>query len=155
MPENFIILWEDFEFRHRPKDARWFQYVVGSAFVLLLLVVFLKNILFAFFIILGTAVLIFSALQYPKRITYGITQQGVVIDKTLFPFQTLESFWIREEEEEDILVLKSEKTLMPYILVPLGETDSNEVRNLLLNRLHEEPHEKTLAEVFAEYIGFH
>lgn len=155
MPEDFIIAWEDFEFRHRPKDARWFQYVIGAAVILLIIAVFLRNILFAFFIILGSAALIFASQQKPKRIMYGITRKGVVVDKTLFPFQTIESFWIREEEEEDVLVLKSEKMLMPYILIPLGETDPDEVRHLLLERLDEEPHEKNLAEVFAEYIGFH
>ena len=155
MPKNFIIEWEDLEFRHRPKDARWFWYAFAIIMLILIISVILKNILFVFFIIIGSVVLFFTVLQKPKEITYGIARQGIVIDKTLFPFHTIESFWIREEEEEDMLVLKSEKRLMPHILIPLGKTDSDDVRHVLLEYLKEEPLEKLLVESFAEYIGLH
>lgn len=152
MAYNFIISWKDYEYKHSPKDARWFWYVIGVAVVFIIISIFSRNILFIFFIVIGAGSFILSVLRRPKHILYGVTNKGIVIDKSLYPFEAIESFCIREEEE-NVLVLKSEKTFMPYITLPLEKTDSKDVKDILLKKLPEEEHEKTLVEVFFEYIG--
>jgi len=152
--KDILLSWHTEEYRHIPKDTRWFKRAIIFAIFLLVVSLYLQNFLFSFLIVVGTFSFITLGRRHPNIVEFGITNQGVFADKTLYLFQTLESFWVREEEHGNTLVLKSERHIMPYIIIPLGNEDIDHVRELISRKLHEFPHEKTPAEVFAEYIGF-
>jgi hypothetical protein len=46
-----------------------------------------------------------------------INDRGIIIDNVLYPFLSLESFWIHAEERPAKIILKSLKTFSPYIIV--------------------------------------
>jgi hypothetical protein len=152
--KDALISWHAEEYKHIPKDSRWFKRALIVASVLFIISISLGNFLFSFLIAVGTFTFLTLAGRHPDVIEFGITQKGVFVDKTLHPFQNFESFWIRDEEDGDILSLKSHRHIMPYIILPLGDADIARVHEIMLKKLPEVPHEKTFAEIFTEYIGY-
>ena len=92
----------------------------------------------------------------PKLITYELNRKGVVIEKTLYPYVGLESFWIADHHEfvEPKLIIKSTKVVMPYIIIPLIDVDPEDVHDILRTVIAEEEHHEPLAHKLMEYLGF-
>ncbi len=154
MERNEDITWQAPEYIHKEKDSEWYWSVgiltlagVASAYMfgnfLLTILVFL----------IGFTMALFGA-RKPKEITFGINRKGIRADNTLYPFQTLLSFWIIEKEHENLLLLTSQKKLSQQIAVPLGDTDPELVQMFLLDHLIEEEDEESLAQRFMDYLGF-
>ena len=96
------------------------------------------------------------AAKKPHLIHFEITRRGVAIDDVLYPFATLESFWIDEDEHgHHSLILKSQRVIMPYIVIPLNETTQlGDIRDALLIRLEEEELEEPTSHKIFEFFGF-
>ena len=154
MERNEEITWQAPEYIHKEKDSEWYWSVgiltlagVASAYMF-------GNILFAVLVFLiGFTMALFGA-RKPKMITFGISRRGIRADNTLYPFQSLWSFWVLEKEHEALLLLKSQKKLSQQINIPLGDTDPELVRMLLLEYLTEEEDEESIAQRFMDYLGF-
>ena len=154
MEKNEDITWQAPEYIHKEKDSEWYWSVgiltlagAASAYMfgnfLLTILVFL----------IGFTMALFGA-RKPKEITFGIGRRGVRADNTLYPFQTLWSFWVIEKEHENLLLLKSQKKLSMQINIPLGDTDPELVQEFLLEYLIEEEDEESVAQRFMDYLGF-
>lgn len=143
------------EYKHRPKRPDWFWAlgiiaVAGAATALIL-----GNVLFSLLILIGAFVVGLFAHRNPREFEFEINEKGVAVGKQLYPYQTLESFWISlTNPDEPLLILQSKRLLMPYITVPLSNTDPQALRNLLIKYLKEEEHADSLSEQIAEWFGF-
>lgn len=132
------ITWEAPEHNHAPKRADWYialALITGAfAFAALLL----GNLLLALlsFVAGGTVGLV--AAKPPRIIPYAVTTRGVRIDDELYPYSTLESFAIEEEDAQPKLLLKSEKLLMPLLVLPLPAEKVEAVEELVAARLPED-----------------
>ncbi len=154
MKKNEDLEWQAPEYTHKEKDSEWYWGVgiltlagVASAYMF-------GNFLFAVLVFLiGFTMALFGA-RKPKIITFEISGRGVRADNTLYPFQSLWSFWILEKEHENLLLLKSQKKLSTQISIPLGDTDPEMVRDFLLNYLIEEEGAESVAQRFMDYLGF-
>ena len=95
------------------------------------------------------------ALKKPREINLAITAKGIKIDKTLYEFDNLKSFWIFYEPPQiKELSLRSKKTVMPYIKISLGEQNPVEVRQTLLKYLPERRHKESLVDNLARSLRF-
>ena len=148
------INWKDFEFTHYPKSKEWSRRVIIIGGIVFLLALISKNFLFALFIAIATFVFLVLATLPPRHVDFEITEKGIRVGSTLYLFHSLQSFWMRKDEHPPKLVLKSEKFFIPYIIIPLGDTNPDEVKNYMLKYLKEDVHEKDLIEVIADYIQF-
>jgi hypothetical protein len=119
-----------------------------------ILATFLGNFLFGLVIGIGAVALGLHALRHPKMIQCEIQERGVRIDDTLFPYRTLESFWVDERVLPNRLLLKSQKMFMPHIIVPLADASADEVRDILLDYLDEEEVQETFSDRIVELAGF-
>ena len=64
----------------------------------------------------------------------------------MYPYSTLDSFWVADDEEHNPkLLVKSQKTLMPLISIPLGEADPEIIHNYLIQFIDDEQHEESFA----------
>lgn len=148
-----IIEWETLEYEHREKSSNWY-WLVG--FVALLLVggaIVMKNFLLAILVLLGAFTLVLYARRRPKIIKVAVSRNGIKIHNSLFPYHTLRSFWLHDEEGKRKIIIQSEKLLMPHIHLPLHETTDHEtLRSFLLDFLSEEPHRPTVIDLLAEYL---
>jgi hypothetical protein len=152
------ILWESLEHEHEGNSDDWYWIVaivgVGAA----VLAIFFNNVLFALFILLA----IFTSIMHahsPKLLReYEINRKGVRIDNTLYPFSSLESFWVidMEDDDEDKIFIKSNRTMMPLIVLPYSsaEIDPELLRDYLLEYLDEEELVEPVSQKIMEALGF-
>src|SRR3989344_8894069 len=100
--------WQAPEHTYYEKTADWY-WGFGLAIVALLFIAYItESVLFGFLIVIGGAGLLLFAVRKPRTVTISVTGQGVEVDDRLFPYETLQSFWIfyRPGNRQE-LVLKS------------------------------------------------
>ncbi len=149
------LKWTAPEFEYYTKSTSWFVITGGIAGLLLLWALFTKNFIFALLIGLGYFTIIIYGLKRPKNIRLAITPKGVKINQTLYEFENIKSFWIFYNPPEiKELSLRSKKTIMPYIKIPLGEQNPVEVRQALIKYLPERKHKDSLIENMARQFRF-
>lgn len=151
---NYIIRWQAHEYEYVDKDANWYWAVgiitVAGAVVSLIA----GNILFAILILLGGFTLSMHAARKPELMNFEFNPKGVMIDSTMYPYTTLESFWVDDLTNPKI-ILKSEKLFMTYIIIPFpDDEDPEEVRDYLGYYLEEEEMYEPFSHKLMEYLGF-
>lgn len=150
------ISWKAHEYTHFEKTAEWFWalglIVVSGALIALVY----HNLLFSIFILLAGFVLAIFASRHPHEVDFAITQRGIRVDDTLYPFQSLESFGIEESthHQPHKLIISSKKTFLPNIVIPLENVNENEVHDFLISFLPEEDHVEPLTHKVMEFLGF-
>ena len=154
MPEDNIE-WTAPEFEQYQKSKSWFIATGIIAGLLFLWALYTKNFIFALMIGLSYFTIIIYATKKPKEIKLAIIPKGIKIEKTLYEFENLKSFWLFYNPPEiKELSLRSKKTIMPYIKLPLGEQNPVEVRNVLIKYLPERKHKESLVDNLARQIRF-
>ncbi len=150
------IQWKAHEYVHTEKTTEWYWAlgliaVAGSAGALLF-----NNVLFAVFILVAAFVLAVLATQQPKHIEFAVTQRGVRIDDTLYPYSSLESFAIDEVSPHHTtkLILESRKTFAPTLVIPIEDIDPDEVHDYVAAFLPEDDHYEPLLHRVMEWLGF-
>jgi hypothetical protein len=147
------LTWNALEYEHRDRSTDWFWSLGIVALGGAILAILLGNVLFALFIVIGSATLALHALRHPHMVTFQINDKGISIDTTLYPFQTLESYDIHEHHRIPRLIIKSQKVVMPYITIPLEEVNADEVRAALAGKLPEVEIPESLSEKIMEIFG--
>lgn len=141
---------------HREHTADWYWAVgivtvaLGVAFIIV------GNILLAIIVILGVGILLGLSRHEPKIVEYELSRKGIRTNKTLYPWETLESFWVLEETPKSSgkILLTSKKTLMPHIVIPIDTKRREEIHRALAHMLHEEHQVEPLPDRVMRVIGF-
>jgi hypothetical protein len=157
MNSRHTISWQAHEYFHQEKTADWYWALGIIAITAATLAIIFSNILFALVIVLFAFAAGMQAHRPARLIDFELTPRGIVIDKTLYPYNTLDSFWITEEHVQKVapkLLIKSKKLLMPFLHVPIEEVQVDDVRSYLLQYIHEEEHEESILEKILERFGF-
>jgi len=151
------LIWETLDHINEEKSNDWFWIVGIIAVAVAVLAIFFNNILFALLILISAFTAFMMAHTSPKMVDYEINRQGVKIGEILYPYSSLESYYVIDEDgfDRDRLLLKSKKMLMPLIIVPLtGQVDNEDVREYLIEYLDEEEMEESFAQVLMARLGF-
>jgi hypothetical protein len=157
---NDTISWIATEYEHREHGTDWYWAISIITVSLAIAFIIVGNMLLSIVLLLGMGMLLFYSKHPPEPIEYRVSKSGIRAGETLYPWETLRSFWIMEKEEdaEDYhkpkLFLISKKSLMPHIAIPLNELIVDDVRNVLRNTLYEEPRAEPLADRIARKVGF-
>ena len=149
--------WRAFDHIREKKDSDWFWFVGIVAVAIAVLAIFFNNVLLALLVLIGTFVIFLAANNPPKIVDHEINRRGVQVGDILYTYATLESFYVIDEDgwDRDRLILKSKKTLMPLIVIPLGsEVKPDQIREYLLEYLNEEEmYEPTVQRILSR-LGF-
>lgn len=151
------ISWREYEFAHRPKSSDWYWAVGIITIGAVVASIFFNQVILAILIIVASLSLLLHANKAPRLLDYHLTQRGLVIDKTLYPIATIESFWIDEYENGVAkLIVKSTKKTMVYIIVSLvPEVTPDEVRHFFFQQnIPEVEHHEPVSQQIMEYLGF-
>lgn len=154
------IKWSAPEYDYREHASDWY-WMIGiitvSASVALII---MGNMLLSIILLVGIGTLIFHASQKPKYLDYEIMERGIYANNKFYDWDSLESFWIIEKEViagQEFgakLLLISKKALAQQIVIPLGETSTKQIRELLLQLLDEEPQQEPFPERIMRKLGF-
>ena len=150
------LVWKAHEYEYREKSVDWFWALGIIATTGATAAVVLGNILFAVLIVIGTLTLALYAVRKPNLTQFEINDRGIRIDNTIHPYTSLDSFWVDDIDERALpkLLIKSKKTLMPYIIIPLDRVSPADVRECLFLYLDEEEHTEPLPHKIMDYLGF-
>ena len=149
------ISWKALEYKRKEKTADWYWAVILIALAIVVTSFILHNALFAILIIISTGILISFSIIAPKIVEISINQKGVIVGKEMYPFATLESFWVESQDEDNQKVLlKSKKLIMPLIAIPLEGLHHLDVREFLLQYLPEVEMHEPLSQKIMEKLGF-
>ena len=152
---SFALEWDAHEYEHKERNPDWF-WAAGIITLGLALAAFIfGNIIFGILIIVAAFSLAIFINRPPENIHVVVDERGLARGKILYPFETLEAFWIDTEHPHKKILLKSKKVFMPLIIVPLNsEADTKLLRDHLSKELREEYYSLPLVEKILEYLGF-
>ena len=149
-----IIQWKAYEYHHREKSSDWFWAVGIIAFSASAAAVIFNNVVFGIFIILSAFTLCLFAARKPLLVNIELNNQGIIVGKYLYPYQTLEKFCIRDKKHGAVIILKSKKTIFPYINIQAGYDNLDLIKEYLSQYLKEEEIAEPLTQTIIEYLGF-
>jgi len=153
--EHEKIKWEGYEYKEKDRSVDWYWAVGVIAITLAITAIVYNNVLFAVFIMLAAFTLLMYARRKPKKVHFEISKRGIVVNDILYPFSTLESFWIHDNSHKPSIIFQSQKLLMPHIIIPLSEDmDIESLHDFLLEFLDEEEHRESVSEMIMDYLGF-
>lgn len=151
------ISWEALDQIKEEKSSDWFWIVGIVAVSIVILAVFFNNLLFALVILLATFTSFMLAHTPPKITFFEINRKGIVIGEVLYPYSTLESFYVIDEDgyDRDRIILKSKKFFMTHIVMPIGDSaDPEDIREYLIEYLNEEEMYESFFERLFTKFGF-
>jgi len=147
--------WKTLEFEKKEKNKSWFivPALITIAFGIFALIT--ESFLFLVTIVLAFFVFYTYANKDPRIIKFKIDERGVEIDNKLYDFDDLKSFWVfyNPPEEKDIS-FRSKRSFLPYIRIPLGKENPNEIRKFLLKFLPEKRHSESVVDIWMRKTGF-
>lgn len=154
MSSDLLISWEAPEHYYVEKGADWY-WAVGIITLAIAAVTFMfGNIITGIFVVVASVALVVHASRPPRIVSFGITDRGVMAGDVLYPFLSLESFWIPHDEFPAKLIIKSRKTFMPYIIIYLDDIDPEQVRKIMLTYIAETEHHEPVFKHILERLGF-
>ncbi len=146
--------WKIPEYEHKPKKIDWY-FALGIISISATIASFLlNNILFSIFILISALTLAIYGSRKPRILNIEIDDHGVLVNDTFYLFSTLKSFWIEKGEGIPKIIIESEKTFVPYLVIPMKESDINNLRIFLLEHLKEKELTEPLPQKIMEYLGF-
>lgn len=149
------VTWEAPEHHHIEKGSDWFWALGIVALCGAIAAFFFGNFLFAILILIGGAAMALAAAKRPSIIPFAVSTRGIRVGDIIYPYSTLEAYFIEEENPNGPqLLLRSKRFYMPLIIMPIPEQYVHEIEDLLLGRLPEEELEEPLANKILEIFGF-
>jgi hypothetical protein len=149
-----IITWHAPAHVYTEKTNDWY-WSVGIITLAIAVVCFIfGQIIPGIFVIVGSISLVLVSSKPPKRVKCEINDRGIMLGRTLYPFVTLDSFWMPHDHIPPKLLVKSRRPLMPLIVIMIDEVDPEDVRDVMVKYIAEkEIHEPFLVHVL-EGFGF-
>jgi len=149
------VTWEAPEHHHIEKSSDWFWALGILGVAGTVAAIMFGNLLFGILIAIATLTLGMVGAQEPKIIPHAITARGIRLGDQLYPYSTLDSFYIDEDNPRGVqLLVKSQRTFMPLLIMPIPEEYQEEIEALLETRLEEEELEEPLFHKIMEILGF-
>lgn len=153
MPAEQEISWEVSTHTHRERSVDWYWALGIIAIVSAVISVWLGNTLFAIIIILALGSLGVLAARGPREHSVHINTKGVFVDGTLYPYRSIESFWV-ERDETPKLLISTTGVITPRMNLSLpSEAEAERVRSFLKRYVHEVEQEAHFGEHLAEIFG--
>ena len=150
------VYWEAPEHNHIEKSNDWY-WILGIIAIASSVagVIIDNNVLFSIVILLGAATMVLTAHRTPRLFSYEVSTRGVRIQNILYPYSTLESFYLDEENRIDPqLLIKSKKMFVPLLILPIPEEYIETLEDILAVRLYEEHMEEPFSHRLLEFFGF-
>ena len=156
MASHAVFEWEAHEFEKQHKSSDWY-WGLGIAVIVLASVSFIfNNVILGILVIIAGFLIALFAMNHHEPSRFALTGRGLVVDDELFPFQTLESFWVDTSDKHRTprLLVKSQKLTMPLIVIPLEDVDEEEIEEFIGRYLPLDEHTEPIAHKLFERLGF-
>lgn len=131
--------WNFHEFQAYKRSIGW--YIVAAIVVIGLFIIALrqKNYLFVVIIALITFIYLILNQRKPRLVTFSISEDGLEVHETFYPFKDIKKFWIiYEPPEVKILYFDFQSGLRPILSIPLESQNPLKIRDILIKYIKED-----------------
>ncbi len=153
------IVWQADKFIAAPQDSRWISSVVMIGGAAIIVAVVLRNYLEVSLwlvipvLVLATLGLLRRSFIKPTQGTFGIHEQGIIIDGEVVPFEQFKSFGVLDFDNHHILRLWSTRRFgLPQSII-IEDVAPADVEELLGEVLPQETAEETLSDRISRIVG--
>jgi hypothetical protein len=149
------VTWEAPEHYHIEKGGDWFLALAIITIAVVVTALIFGNTLFAFLLAIAGGVVAISASKVPRIIPYAVTLRGIRVGNDLYPYTTLHSYHVDENDPRGPqLLIMTQQHFMPLLVIPIPEEYMDEIEDILGPRLPEEFHEEPFFYKLLEFFGF-
>ncbi|MDH4330351.1 MAG: hypothetical protein OEV93_02250 [Candidatus Moranbacteria bacterium] len=143
---DVILEWNAPEYVHYKKEQEWYI-IAGLLLSAIIIYALVKNspLMAITFILIGVVGYIHLEKE-PRNLRFRITHDGVIADKELYEFEDIKSFWIFYEPEFQVISLRTDSHLLPFVHIPIHNEDPLEIRDILLKFIPEAKHKPSLVD---------
>lgn len=149
------VTWEAPTHYHTEKTSDWFWALGILALCGAAASFFFGNFLLTILIVIAAFIMGLIASREPDITQYAVTTRGLRVGDQLYPYSSLEAFYIDEDEPKGPQLLARSKHLFARLVVmPIPEEYIEEIERILEERLPEEHMEEPLGSKLLEIFGF-
>lgn len=134
-----ILAWDIDEYAKYERG--WLWYVIATAVGLGLMVyaIVTSNFLFALIIVMFSLALYLSIVSEPAKIRFAVTEDGLEVGHTFYPYRQLQSFWlIYDPPLVKNVYFEFVSPIKPRLTIELDEMNPNAVRSALAGFIRED-----------------
>ena len=125
-----------------------------SAISIAVVAILFGNYFFALLILIASATLALLAKQPPTTITCTLSESGLAVGLTKFPWETLINFWIQSDDPDmHILSINTKRALSPHMAIPLPPQQSRIIYDFLKEHLPEEEAHEPVSNKLVNLFG--
>jgi len=152
---NNLLQWTAYEFEHREKNSAWYATFIVVVLLFIGYELIQKDYFAALtFFIIGLVAFAFARMT-PREITVLISDKGINVGNFHVPFVNVKKFWIVDHLHAKALHLETTAYLNRFMVIQLGDTDSDQVRSVLIKHIPEDrPNRESVAQRIARRLHF-
>ena len=150
------IEWSAPEYSHKERSNDWFWTIGIITIIACGIALWLRNNVFAIFLLISGGCLIMFTMRHPRDITYIIETKGLSMGKDLHPWKDIKSFNIKDDEPGIYakLLIETSKYVLPIYTIPLPKNEMDEVKEVLLKVSKRSEINESQSMLFMEKLGF-
>ncbi len=149
------VSWEAPQHHHVEKGNDWFFALAIIVVALVLVAILFNNVMLALLLGVAGGVLGVAAAKRPAVVPFSVSVRGVKIEDKLHTYSSLSAYHIDEEDPRGPqLLLRSDRHLMPLIVIPLPPDHVDDIESILKEKLPEEELEESFFIKVLELFGF-
>ena len=141
-----LIEWLAHEYEERDYSNAWHIGAASIALIFVLFSIIAHNYLLLALVAATYSVVLMHTLRAPRPISCAIGYEGVRVGRRVYHTADLESFHIFDRPDVRELSLKTKRTMHPYVRVPLGDADPEDIRLAMAEILEQDTHQEFLAD---------
>ncbi len=149
---NKFLEWETPEYFVYKKGVDWYWYLAICAIFLLIFAAYQRSFLFGAIVIIAWFTIMLYSFKIPKTIKIYFLETGIQIERNIYPWANIKSFWIFEQRKELSLELK--KTFFSHIKILTGNVDVTIIREILSKFIPENEQENSFIDNLSDLIKF-
>lgn len=154
MTNSPLISWHTKEHLAQEKTNDWY-WSFGIIILALASIAFIfGNIVAGVLAVVAGFTLVLHLSKSARTVYCEINDRGILFDRHFYAFLTLDSFCVPHDEYPPRLIIKSNGTFVPLIVIIIDEVDPEEVRKILLKYIAEVEHRESVLKKILERFGF-
>lgn len=151
--QHDVIRWQAYDHVYYEKGADWY-WILGIVVVTLsAIALLLNNVLFFILILLAGFTVALYGSKHPDIIEYEVSRRGIAEGNKLYPYATLDCFWIDESGPQALLLVAPQKTFGSDLAIPLEGVKIGELADFLEEHIPEEAIERPWTQKLIELVG--
>jgi hypothetical protein len=148
-----LLTWEAPVRPFKKRDREYYTTIAAIVFLLAVILLFLKEWLLIAVMIALTFVAYVLATVAPEKTSHEITTRGITTSGKSYKWFDLKRFWFTNKWSEVILNIETNLKFPARLMLLLGETPENKIKELLQKQVQYEVPETTFMDRSAKWLS--